>query len=138
MHGVSGKKISTVLRLQATRTVLPYLDIYTVQRPTINVRQLLCIRPSNQHSFDPRNNVSIALFFSYKVGGLFSVRRPFPSSSETRRGKHASSAPSSACAVYLGHDQSHHQHQHYYHLNNAQSNVGDGGIPSISSLFEVE
>ena len=92
MHGVSGKKISTVLRLQATRTVLPYLDIYTVQRPTINVRQLLCIRPSNQHSFDPRNNVSIALFFSYKVGGLFSVRRPFPSSSETRRGKHASSA----------------------------------------------
>ena len=96
---------------------------YCVYEFKINIRSILGI---------------IALFISHKVSGLFSVRRPFPTSSEIRRGKHASSAPSCACAVYLGHDQSHNQHQHYYQLNHAQSHVSDRSVSSISSLFEVQ
>ena len=114
-----------------TRQALPYFALHSIFGPTLNVRQLLRIRTSNQHSFDSTHYVSITLFISHKVTWLFSFRRPFLTRSETRRSKNAGSAPSCASAVYLGHDQPHHRHQHYYQRNHAQSHVSDRSVANM-------
>ena len=84
---------------------------YCVYEFKINIRSILGI---------------IALFISHKVSGLFSVRRPLTPRSEARCGKHARPTSSSACTAYLGHDQPHHQHKHYFQRIHAESHLATG------------